>query len=165
MRTYILLQRISLLLLFFAGNSIAQTNKNTMTTPSQTLSITIGRPADQVYSFLSKPENFAHWAEGFAKSMESTPNKQVWSIRMANGQPAKVRFVEENNYGVVDHYVNDGVHPEVYIPLRVLANGPGSEVIFTLFRQPDMTDERFAQDRAAVQKDLGNLKRLMEKKE
>jgi hypothetical protein len=28
--------------------------------------------------------------------------------------------------------------------MRVIANGTGSEVIFTLFRHPDMTEEAFA---------------------
>ena len=36
------------------------------------------------------------------------------------------------------------------MPLRVVANGEGAEVILTLLRQPDMSDERFAESRAHV---------------
>src|SRR2546430_8233611 len=36
----------------------------------------------------------------------------------------------------------------IYIPMRVIANGAGSEVLFTLFRLPDTTDETFARDRS-----------------
>jgi hypothetical protein len=62
-----------------------------------------------------------------------------------------------------DHYVSIGNAPEVYIPIRVIANGSGSEVLFTLFRYPDMTDEIYARDKAAVQKDLETLKQLLER--
>lgn len=47
--------------------------------------------------------------------------------------------------------------------MRVIANGEGSEVFFTLIRQPEMSDEKFAQDAKWVEKDLGILKGLLEK--
>jgi len=49
-------------------------------------------------------------------------------------------------------------------PMRVLPKGAaGSEVVFSLFRQPDMTDETFSRDAAWVEKDLRILKGLLEK--
>jgi hypothetical protein len=39
-----------------------------------------------------------------------------------------------------------GAGDEVHVPLRVVQNGTGSEVILTLYRQPAMDDERFAAD-------------------
>ncbi|MGZ5279035.1 MAG: hypothetical protein ACXWC9_03785 [Pseudobdellovibrionaceae bacterium] len=33
-------------------------------------------------------------------------------------------------------------------PMRFLKNNEGSEVVFALFRQPNMMDEQFAQDQA-----------------
>jgi hypothetical protein len=52
--------------------------------------------------------------------------------------------------------------PEIYIPLRLVANGEGTEVVFLLFRQPGMSDEDFFADAAMVTKDLKALKRLLE---
>ena len=46
--------------------------------------------------------------------------------------------------------------------MRVVPNGQGSEVIFTVFQQPGMSDERLAVDIRLVKQDLGELKRLME---
>jgi hypothetical protein len=37
------------------------------------------------------------------------------------------------------------------------------EVIFTLYRRPDMSDRMFAEDANAVTKDLETLKALLEK--
>jgi hypothetical protein len=47
-------------------------------------------------------------------------------------------------------------------PLRVLSEGSGSEVVFTLRRQPGMTDEAFEADATAVRTDLEALKQLLE---
>jgi hypothetical protein len=49
---------------------------------------------------------------------------------------------------------------EVYVPLRVVANGDGSEL--TLFRQPQMSDDKFEADTEWVQRDLATLKQLLE---
>jgi len=46
--------------------------------------------------------------------------------------------------------------------MRVIANGTGSEVIFTLFRLPEMTAEDFARDAEWVERDLRALKALLE---
>lgn len=73
-----------------------------------------------------------------------------------------VRFAEKNRFGVLDHYVNPVPDVEVYVPMRVLANGSGSEVMFTLFRMPEMTDDKFAEDAAMVEQDLNTLKTVLE---
>ena len=76
--------------------------------------------------------------------------------------PIKVKFVEKNDFGVLDHYVNPASGVEIYVPMRVLPNGSGSEVIFTFFRSPDMSDEKFAEDVGMVERDLGTLKNVLE---
>jgi hypothetical protein len=52
------------------------------------------------------------------------------------------------------------VGPE--IAMRVLPIGSGSEVIFTLFQVPDMSDEQYAEDAELVERDLQTLKSTLE---
>jgi hypothetical protein len=47
--------------------------------------------------------------------------------------------------------------------VRVVPNGTGAEVMFTLLKTPDMTEETFAADAAAVQRDLNSLKAMLER--
>lgn len=133
-----------------------------MIKPSQTLSVSINRSFAETYQYLSNPEHFTEWAPGFCLSMRKAEEKNTWYLNTSAG-PAKARFVEKNDYGVVDHYVTPEKGGVVYIAMRVLENGPGSEVIFTLFRQPEMTDEIYARDQDAVQRDLESLKRVLER--
>ena len=75
-----------------------------------------------------------------------------------------VRFVPVNEYGVLDHDVVLPDGTSVTNPLRVLADGAGSEVVFTLRRRPEMSDEQFAADTSAVQADLARLRDLLEQR-
>lgn len=50
----------------------------------------------------------------------------------------------------------------VHVPLRVIQNGDGAEVMRTLFRQPGMDDERFAAAKW-INRDLKVLKALVER--
>ena len=51
---------------------------------------------------------------------------------------------------------------DIYIPMRAIANGTGSEVIFTLFRLPDTTADAFARDAEWVERDVHALKAPLE---
>lgn len=130
------------------------------TCESRTVSVSIDRTAAEVYAFLSQPENFPQWASGLCSSIR--PDGDAWLADTPNG-PMKVRFTAPNAFGVLDHYVYPAPEQEVYVPMRVLAKGQGSEVLFTLFRQADMSDERFAEDLGWVERDLRDLKALLER--
>lgn len=47
-------------------------------------------------------------------------------------------------------------------PMRVIANGDGSEILFTLLQHEDMTDQQFRDDAELVLNDLPILRRLLE---
>ena len=129
------------------------------TVESRTLSVRINRAPQDVYDFASVPMNFPKWASGLGRSIERVNDE--WIAETPHG-PMKVRFTERNSFGVLDHYVIPEPGVEVYIRLRVIANGTGSELIFTLFRLSDMSDEKFAADAEWVMRDLNALKSLLE---
>jgi hypothetical protein len=76
----------------------------------------------------------------------------------------RVVFAPANDFGVVDHVVTPltGEGPAVDVPLRVVPNGTGSEVMLTVFRQPGMSDAQYAADTALVHADLERLKDALE---
>lgn len=113
------------------------------TRPGFTVRMTIERPWVDVYRYVANAKNLPAWASGLAKN-------------------AKVRFVEANRYGVLDHYVSIEGGPEVYMPMRVVANGEGAEVLLTIFRQPGTSEEKFGEDTQWVRRDLEALKAILE---
>jgi hypothetical protein len=126
---------------------------------SRNLSISINRDARDVYNFVCVPENFPRWASGLGKSLKKVNGE--WIAETPEG-PVKVKFTERNEFGVLDHWVSPTPGLQIYIPMRVIANDSGCELIFTLFRLPDMSDEKFAADAEWVMRDLTSLKILLE---
>ena len=124
------------------------------------ISVTIQRPFDEVYAFLAEPTNFPKWAEGLGHSFSHVEG-MVWSAQTPMG-PMRVSFSEANRYGILDHTLTPETGPAMLNPMRVMPNGSGSEVVFTLF-QREMSDEEMARDAAAVARDLVALKVLLER--
>lgn len=124
------------------------------------ISIYIHRSPDDVYAFASKPENLPCWAAGLASS-EVRRDGESWVADAPFGR-VNIRFAEPNSFGVMDHDVELDSGVVFHNPMRVVANGVGSEFMFTLIRQDGMSDEQFATDTLAIAKDLRALKELLE---
>lgn len=124
------------------------------------LSIYIARDPQEVYEFASDPRNLPLWAAGLAQSAV-TQDGDIWIVEAPFGQ-ARIRFAERNPFGVMDHDVELESGIVVHNPMRVVPHNDGSEFVFSLFRQPGMTEEQFTADRLAVEKDLNQLKGLLE---
>ena len=52
---------------------------------------------------------------------------------------------------------------ELFVPMRVVSNGSGSEVLLTLLQSPGMSDAQYGTDTQLVTQDLATLKQVMER--
>jgi hypothetical protein len=130
-----------------------------MTRPTRNLSVSINRNVKDVYEFVCIPENYSRWASGLGKSLRRVDGE--WLAETREGT-VRIRFTERNEFGVLDHWVIPNPGVQIHVPMRVIENGSGCELIFTLFRSPDMSDEAFAADAEWVMRDLTALKELLE---
>ncbi|MDI6100062.1 SRPBCC family protein [Actinoplanes sp. NEAU-A12] len=128
-----------------------------MTSASRYLSERIARPAGAVYEFTVDPANLPRWASGLATTVAKEGDR--WLI---GDDGAEIVFAPHNDLGVLDHWVRLTDGGEVYSPMRVIPDGDGSEIVFTLRRAPGMTDEEFDRDEDLVSADLTRLKEILE---
>ena len=126
---------------------------------SRHISTHIDRPVREVYDYASDPANLPEWAAGLGSSIERVDGRWVMESPMGR---IVVDFAPSNEYGVLDHDVTLPSGQTVHNPFRVIADGDGSEVVFTVRRQPEATDEEFERDAAAVLADLRSLKQKVE---
>ena len=84
-----------------------------------------------------------------------------WFVVTASGRLG-VSFAERNPFGVLDHEVTLPTGEVISVPMRVVPDGDGSEVVLSLRRQAGVSDEDFARDAGIVQSDLTRLKQLLE---
>ena len=132
----------------------------TVTVESSTITVRIDRPFDKVYEFLVDPANWNQWAFGLGGNIRHSPDG--W-IADSDGGVASVQFTPRNSFGVVDHTVIRPSGQRVYVPMRLIANSSGCELLFALYREPNMSDVQFASDSGFVQRDLNGLKMVLEK--
>jgi hypothetical protein len=112
-----------------------------------------------VYESVWRPEDFPKWASGLSKS-SLTKDGETWKAEGPEGT-VRILFTAHNAFGVMDHYVDSGNGTIIYVPLRIIQNSEGAEVLLTLFRQRGMSDAKFAADAEWVARDLLALKALV----
>ena len=126
---------------------------------SRHVSTLINRTAADVYAYASDPANLPAWAPGLLRSVERVDGQWVADSDMGR---ILLDWAPDNPFGVMDHHVTVPSGQTFYNPMRVTANGEGSEIVFSVRRQPGMTDEEFDRDCAAVQADLDALRDILE---
>ncbi|MGH3168994.1 MAG: SRPBCC family protein [Trebonia sp.] len=130
-----------------------------MTSESWHISERIDRPVAEVYAYVSNPANLPRWAPGLGNSVAEADGQ--WFVDTP-AERARLDFAPRNDFGILDHYLTFDSGEVIYVPLRVIADESGSEVVFTLRRRPGMTDDEFKADGEAVAADLARLKRVLE---
>lgn len=131
---------------------------------SRTVSVEIKAPAPEVYRCVRDPAALPKWAAGICKSV--TVKDDVWHVDTGT-ELGTVRFAfcEDNAFGVLDHTVIFTSGSSQLNPMRVVANGDGAELMFTVFQTEGMSDEAFVKDVQAVTRDLKTIKMLLETSE
>lgn len=127
---------------------------------SRHISIGIERPIAEVYDFVADPLNLPRWAAGLAGSSVERDGQQ-WFTESPMGR-ITFTFTPHNDFGVLDHHVTLPTGETVHNPLRVIPDGDGCEVVFTLRQRPGMSDDDFERDADAVTRDLATLRSLVE---
>ncbi len=124
------------------------------------VSTTIDRAAGDVYDYASNPVNLSTWAAGLAHQDVQLVDGQ-WVADSPMGRVV-VAFAPSNDFGILDHDVTLPDGETVRNPMRVIPNGDGCDVVFTVRRRPGMSEKDLAADVDAVTADLAALRTLME---
>ncbi len=126
-----------------------------MSTRARTVSVTIARQPREVYENVADPRHLPEWS--FVESV--APDGAGWTA-VVPGATTRMTFAPRNGLGVLDHDVELPDGQVVHVPMRVVANGTGSEVLFTVFAGPGMDLEA---DVATVLADLTRLRDILER--
>lgn len=130
-----------------------------MTWPALHISQSIQRSPEAVAAFAGNPANLPLWAAGLSAGIRQ--DGEGWVTDSPMGE-VEVAFVGPVELGVLDHDVTLPDGSVVHNPLRVLGNDEGSEVVFTLYRLPGVSDEDFERDAALVGEDLVRLRDVLD---
>jgi len=130
-----------------------------MTWPVQHITQSIDAPMAAVSAVAGDPRRLPEWAAGLSSGIRDQHGR--WFTDSPMGA-VEVAFVGPVEHGILDHDVTLPDGTVFHNPLRVLANGDGSEVVFSLFRLPGVSDADYAADAETIRGDLLRLKGLLE---
>ena len=130
-----------------------------MITYSITKSVSIDTPRDRVFAFLADAANWPQWAIVNVKSVKRAGD-QWWDMETPAGM-AKLRIRPNTEFGILDHDFN-APDASWTVPARVIPNGSGCEFMITFFQPPAFTRRFFEEQAALVDKELAQLKSIME---
>jgi hypothetical protein len=83
-----------------------------------------------------------------------------WTFSTPRGK-AKLKFKEDKNHGILDHVFVDAEAAWNNF-MRVISKGDDSEIIITLIKPSEITDDQFNQRMSEIEEALANMKKIIE---
>ncbi len=83
-----------------------------------------------------------------------------WSFSTPRGN-AKLKFNENKSLGILDHMFIDK-DSKWDVPMRIISNGDESEVIITLIKPDELTDDQFNERMIEIEQVFKNMKKIIE---
>jgi hypothetical protein len=128
---------------------------------SHTISLFIDYPYQATYRFLADPRNYGEWAAVDRRTYRPLDNGD-WEGMTGIGGMRHFRFTPANAFGVLDHAVFVPGETPLWTPMRVTPNEEGTDLVYTFYQRPGMSDEVFASAIEWITTDFLALKALLE---
>ncbi|HEV7759272.1 MAG TPA: SRPBCC family protein [Acidimicrobiales bacterium] len=128
-----------------------------------TRGVGIEAPPAAVLAVVADPVNLPRFAPGFARSVQrdSDSDGQGWIVDSARGR-LQLRTAVDADRGTVDLHLTAPDGSESTVFLRVLPNGSGAELTFTLLLPGSASDAAVAEQGGVVAEELELLRQLCE---
>jgi hypothetical protein len=127
---------------------------------TDTVRITIDAPFDKVTSDLADPATHPEWGtEFFEGAARPGDDGEVIATVPRMGGDVRAKVDADLAAGRIDLYLAPLDAPfGPPLPVRVIPNGDGVDVLFTLIRPPGQSDPEWEEGLASMQRELANLK-------
>jgi hypothetical protein len=130
-----------------------------MTSYTITKTVSIDAPQDRVFAFLADATNWPKWAIVNVKSVKPAGDGW-WDMETPAGM-GRLRIRPNAEFGILDHDFN-ATDASWTVPARLVPNGNGCMFMITFFQPPAFTKQFFEEQAALVDRELDQLKSLME---
>jgi hypothetical protein len=131
---------------------------------THTLTVTIDAPLAQVAADLADPTTHPEWAAEFYEGPVRPADGDEFTapVPMMGGQ-VRHKINADIQKGILDlYFAPQGAAYGPPIPVRLVPNGDGVDVLWTLARFPGVSDQAWEQGLASMARELQALKRRHE---
>ncbi len=125
---------------------------------SATATVLLPAPKDEVFDYLSRIESVPEWATEFVRDFHVRSSTEA-RARTEWGDVI-FRLGPGADTGVIDIFVGPDPDRMALFPTRIVSLGRDrSAFIFTMFRSPEQTEERFRAEFESLRRELENVER------
>jgi hypothetical protein len=130
------------------------------TLETTTIATTIDAPFKDVTADLADPTTHPLWATEFFSAPATEVGDGIFRTEAPRlGGPTRIRVEADQETGVIDLYLApEGAEFGPPLPIRVVANGDGVDVLFTLARFPGVSDEDWSAGLDSMRRELEQLR-------
>ena len=127
---------------------------------TKTLTVSIDAPFRSVFDDLSDPITHPEWAVSFFHGRaERQEDGEIVANVPRMGGPVRIKVNSHLTSGVVDVFLApEGGEYGSPIPVRLLENETGVDVLWTLSRPPGIPDTAWTEGLSSMREELQNLK-------
>ena len=120
---------------------------------SRTITLTVNKKTAEVFDAILNipPKMFP----------DAVKNNDGWWMFQGPHGKAKLKFRENEKFGILDHVFEDP-DGKWDVPMRVVSNGDFSEVVITLHKPQNFTDELFSERVKEVEEIFQKMKEAIE---
>lgn len=129
--------------------------------PSRTISVTLNRPYDEVYAFMSNPANLSRWTGGVLHAPLEQVEGNLWRT-VYEDNSVDLEFTPINPFGIIDLQVRGRGMADRRYWARLFPNGEGTELCCTILQHADEPDAKFQSDFEWLRSDLMILKTFID---
>ncbi len=135
------------------------------TLKTQCLKVTINAPFSVVANDLAQPETHPEWGtEFFDGPLKNNDDGSYSGQSKFMGGAFRYKVESNKDYGIFDLYLApEGQGLGHALPVRLVKNYEGVDVIWVMAQMPDMPDQAFEQSCESLRRELKNLKARHEK--
>ncbi len=125
-----------------------------MNSKSRTITFTVNRKTAEAFdAILNIPPKLMP---------DATKHDDGWWSFTSPWGPAKLKFHENRQLGILDHQFVDN-DAKWDVPMRVVSKGNDSEVITTIIKPDGMSDQTFNERMIEIEKIFLSMKQIIEK--
>jgi hypothetical protein len=125
--------------------------------------VAIERPMQKVYDYLVDPSNMLNWMPSLGTSLRRvSENEWIADRTRWRMESLLLRFTPRNEYGVLDCDVTLIGGSTITVPVRLVPNGEGCDLIYLLRQQSGHSDAQFASEEEWLRADFLTLKTMLE---
>jgi hypothetical protein len=127
---------------------------------SDTRSVFVDCDSQKAFKFVSSLDNLPKWEPSVCTKVTKEGGQYLCDTPAGEHG---IRAEANSSLGVIDRYLSLTRDEELMLPMRIIPNGSGCEVLSTIFHHSDISNDEYTRRVRLMEEELSSLKNILER--